>query len=171
MTWVPIVFLLLYVVTSMIGLLSIPWTMTAELFPLEIRGVAHSIAYSTANLIMFFSIQSYRTLTHVLGGSSGVQYFFAVVSLCGLVYTFFFLPETHRKKLREIEAYFYTHTTYLWGTKEKKEGSHKKLINGNTPMERKPIVKNSRVSVKDLSLSTNGQNQKMIANIPRNASC
>lgn len=40
-TWVPVAALLMYVVTSMIGLLPIPWTMTAELFPIEIRGVAH----------------------------------------------------------------------------------------------------------------------------------
>lgn len=44
----------------MIGLLTIPWTMTAELFPMEIRGIAHSISYSMANLLMFAAIQSYR---------------------------------------------------------------------------------------------------------------
>lgn len=168
MTWVPIVFLLLYVVTSMIGLLSIPWTMTAELFPLEIRGVAHSIAYSVANLLMFLSIQSYRSLFHWLGGSSGVQYFFAIVALLGLVYTFIFLPETHRKKLSEIEAYFYTHTTFIGGKKDEKKGAHKKLINGT---QRKPIVKNSRVSGADVSGASNGQNEQMIAKIPRNFSC
>lgn len=58
--WVPVVCLLLYVCFSMIGLLTIPWTMTAELFPNEIRGVAHSISYSMANILMFFAIQVYR---------------------------------------------------------------------------------------------------------------
>lgn len=59
-SWVPVVCLLLYVCSSMIGLLTIPWTMTAELFPTEIRGIAHSISYSMANLLMFAAIQSYR---------------------------------------------------------------------------------------------------------------
>lgn len=81
----PIACLLLYVVTSMIGMLTIPWTMTAELFPTEIRGLAHSIAYSVANLIMFASVQSYRDLDHLLGGSAGVQWFFAVVSIGGKI--------------------------------------------------------------------------------------
>lgn len=58
--WIPVVFLLLYVCTSMIGLLTIPWTMTAELFPTEIRGIAHSISYSMSNILMFIAVQTYR---------------------------------------------------------------------------------------------------------------
>lgn len=65
-TWVPIVCLLMYVCTSMIGLLTIPWTMTAELFPNEIRGIAHSISYSMANLLMFLAVQVYRFVFHTI---------------------------------------------------------------------------------------------------------
>lgn len=52
----------------MVGMLTIPWTMTAELFPTEIRGIAHSISYSIANLLMFAALQSYRSLQDFLGG-------------------------------------------------------------------------------------------------------
>ena len=106
LSMVPVICLLLYVCSSMIGLLTIPWTMTAELFPNDIRGMAHSISFSMANLLMFLAVQSYRTLLDVLGGSYAVQWFFAVVALCGFVFALFFLPETHGKKLSEIEAYF-----------------------------------------------------------------
>nr|CAD7198175.1 unnamed protein product [Timema douglasi] len=68
LNWVPVLCIMLYVVTSMLGLLSIPWTMTAELFPTEIRGLAHSIAISVANLLMFVSIQTYLNTVEVLGG-------------------------------------------------------------------------------------------------------
>ncbi|CRK93942.1 CLUMA_CG007469, isoform A [Clunio marinus] len=104
--WVPVVCLLLYVCASMIGLLMIPWTMTAELFPNEIRGLGHSLSFSIANVIMFFAVQSYRTLLDVLGGSHAVQWFFALISIIGFFFGLFFLPETHGKKLSEIEAYF-----------------------------------------------------------------
>lgn len=57
---VPVVLLLLYVCSSMIGMLTIPWTMTAELFPTEIRGLGHSFAFSMANVLMFVAVQSYR---------------------------------------------------------------------------------------------------------------
>lgn len=119
LNWIPVVSLLLYVITSMIGLLPIPWTMTAELFPIEIRGVAHSIAYSLANLLMFAAVQCYESMLITFGGIANVQFFFAVVSVMGAVYTFVFVPETHRKKLSEIEDYFYHNTIYL-GQKSKK---------------------------------------------------
>lgn len=54
----------------MVGMLTIPWTMTAELFPTEIRGIAHSISYSMANLLMFAALQSYRSLQAFLGGTA-----------------------------------------------------------------------------------------------------
>uniref|UniRef100_A0A6E8W0L2 MFS domain-containing protein n=1 Tax=Anopheles coluzzii TaxID=1518534 RepID=A0A6E8W0L2_ANOCL len=106
LTWIPVVGLLLYVCASMIGLLTIPWTMTAELFPTDIRGIAHSISYSMANLLMFFAVQSYRTITDLLGGAYAVQWMFAVVSVIGFFFALFFLPETHGKSLAEIEAFF-----------------------------------------------------------------
>ena len=104
--WVPVFCLLLYVCTSMVGMLTIPWTMTAELFPTEIRGIAHSISYSIANLLLFAALQSYRSLQNFLGGSYAVQWFFAGVSLGAVVFVWLLLPETHGKKLSEIEEYF-----------------------------------------------------------------
>ncbi|CAK9798832.1 Facilitated trehalose transporter Tret1 [Anthophora plagiata] len=104
--WVPVLCLLLYVCTSMIGMLTIPWTMTAELFPTEIRGIAHSISYSIANLLMFFALQSYRSFQAFLGGSYAVQWFFAAVSIGATAFVWLLLPETHGKKLSEIEEYF-----------------------------------------------------------------
>ncbi|XP_037910328.1 facilitated trehalose transporter Tret1-2 homolog isoform X2 [Hermetia illucens] len=104
--WVPVLCFLLYVCASMIGLLSIPWTMTAELFPTEIRGIGHSVAYSMANVLMFISIQSYRPISELVGGAYAVQWMFAIVSVIGFFFALIFLPETHGKKLSEIEAYF-----------------------------------------------------------------
>lgn len=104
--WVPVVCLLLYVCTSMVGMLTIPWTMTAELFPTEIRGIAHSISYSLANLLLFAALQSYRSLQDLLGGSYAVQWFFAGISIGAAAFVWLLLPETHGKKLSEIENYF-----------------------------------------------------------------
>ncbi|KYN14356.1 Facilitated trehalose transporter Tret1 [Trachymyrmex cornetzi] len=109
--WVPVACLLLYVCTSMVGMLTIPWTMTAELFPTEIRGIAHSISYSIANLLMFAALQSYRSLQIFLGGAYAVQYFFAGVSVGAAIFVWLLLPETHGKKLSEIEEYF--HNNFL----------------------------------------------------------
>ncbi|XP_058800442.1 facilitated trehalose transporter Tret1-like isoform X2 [Phymastichus coffea] len=106
-TWVPVLCLLLYVCASMVGLLTIPWTMTAELFPTEIRELAHAISYSIANILMFTAVQSYRQLVWLVGGSHAIQWFFAGVSIGAAVYVWLLLPETHDKKLSEIEDYFH----------------------------------------------------------------
>lgn len=105
-TWIPVACILLYVCFSMIGLLSIPWTMTAELYPQEIRGIGHSISYSMGNFLMFCAVQSYRYLVIFLGGAWAVQLFFAGVSTIGFVFVLFFLPETAGKKLEDIQAFF-----------------------------------------------------------------
>lgn len=120
LNWVPVVAILLYVVTSMVGLLSIPWTMTAELFPIEIRGVAHSIVYSSAYFIMFLSIQSYNSLIDAFSGVAGLQWFFGVTSLAGLVYAYILLPEAHGIKLADIQEYFLYNNVYIGGIKTKK---------------------------------------------------
>ena len=106
LSWVPVVCLSLFICASMLGLLMIPWTMTAELFPTEIRSIGHTVVVSIASIIMFAAVQSYRTLLDVLGGPHAVQWFFACVSIVGFFYALFILPETHGKKLSEIEAYF-----------------------------------------------------------------
>jgi hypothetical protein len=55
---------------------------------------------------MFIAVQSYRTLLDVLGGPHAVQWFFAFVSIIGFFFALLVLPETHGKKLSEIEAFF-----------------------------------------------------------------
>lgn len=135
LTFLPVVFLLLYVLTSMIGMLPIPWTMTAEVFPLEIRGIAHSITYSMANFIMFLALQSYMPLKDAFGGSHGIQWFYGSVSIAGAVFVYFFLPETNNKKLSEITEYFETNLLYI-GSKKKS-----KPVKAKRETKFKPIVR------------------------------
>ncbi|XP_066995155.1 facilitated trehalose transporter Tret1-2 homolog isoform X2 [Anabrus simplex] len=125
-SWVPVACMLLYVCTSMIGLLSIPWTMTAELFPTEIRGIAHGIVISVAHVIMFGAVHSYRSLTSFLGGAHGVQWFFAAVSLVGSLFVWLFLPETHGVALKDFENYFNNNTLYIG--QKKKEALSKVVV-------------------------------------------
>ncbi|XP_020281335.1 facilitated trehalose transporter Tret1-like [Pseudomyrmex gracilis] len=142
--WVPVLCLLLYVCTSMVGMLTIPWTMTAELFPTEIRGIAHSISYSMANLLMFAALQSYRNLQTFLGGSYAVQWFFTGVSLGAAVFVWLLLPETHGKKLSEIEEYFQNNFLALGvEAKEKKRRAKRraqqKKLQGTEPLHPKNV--------------------------------
>ncbi|KAK6638534.1 hypothetical protein RUM43_006801 [Polyplax serrata] len=116
----PVFTILLFVAFSMIGLLSLPWTMAAEVFPTEIRGIAHGLVMATAHAIMFVSLQTYYGMAELFGGHDGLQWFFASMCVLALVFIYFFLPETHGKTLFEIENYFTQRTVYMKGNYEKK---------------------------------------------------
>ncbi|RZF46583.1 hypothetical protein LSTR_LSTR002915 [Laodelphax striatellus] len=110
---IPIAFILLYMSFGVTGLMTIPWTMTAELYPLEYRGLAQGMTISVAHIIMFTAVQIYRPLSEALGGAFAVQWLFGAVSLLSIIFVFLFLPETHKKMLSEIQDYFTHNTVYL----------------------------------------------------------
>nr|CAI5830137.1 unnamed protein product [Callosobruchus analis] len=111
--WVPVMSLLLYVIFSTIGFLNIPAMLIAELFPLEIRGIGYSITYSFYCLFMFTALHSYYNLRNFFGGATHLQWFFSVMCLAGLVYTYIFVPETKGKKLESITEYFRKGCVYI----------------------------------------------------------
>lgn len=113
MTWMPVAGILLYVISSTIGLLPIPLMLIAELYPLEIRGMAYSLTYSLNCVLMFAALQSYYSLNELLGGASSLQWFFAAVCCGGLIYAYVFMPETKGRKLTDINNYFKEHIMYI----------------------------------------------------------
>ncbi|KAF5284228.1 hypothetical protein FQR65_LT00228 [Abscondita terminalis] len=110
--WIVLSCLLLYVVFSSIGPMFVPFAISGEIFSVKIRGTAYSMLIAVANLFTFFALQCYFPLHHALGGSSGLQFFFAAVSLSAMVFSYLFLPETHNYKLIDNEIYFRNHTIY-----------------------------------------------------------
>ncbi|KAJ3618249.1 hypothetical protein MTP99_006269 [Tenebrio molitor] len=129
--WVPVTFLVIYMIFTMMGFLPIPFTMTAEIFPLRIRSGAHGITTFLSHIIMFFAIQYYMVLEAALGGSAGLQWFFSGMSFAGFVFILIFLPETHKKNLSEIEEYFKNNTIYLRRRKKEKVTASGGLDNRN----------------------------------------
>ncbi|KAK3912061.1 Facilitated trehalose transporter Tret1 [Frankliniella fusca] len=123
--YVPAGFVLLYVAFSCCGLLTVPWTMTAELFPDRLRDVGQSFTIFIADMLMFAGLQLYPTLMNLLQyghitGTVGIQWFFAVVALANVVLVIFFLPETHGKSLSELEEHYEHNMLWLGRTKPDK---------------------------------------------------
>ncbi|KAF5284927.1 hypothetical protein FQA39_LY16882 [Lamprigera yunnana] len=111
--WIPLACLLLYIMFSCMGISTMPFLLSNELFPLKIRGVSYSVILSFANMMAFFVLQTYLPLYHVFGGSTNFQYFLALMSIGTAIVMYVFLPETHNFKLIEIENHFKKHTIYL----------------------------------------------------------
>lgn len=75
---------------------------------------------------MLNKTQFSRDLTDFLGGAFAIQYFFAAVSILAFFFALLFLPETHGKKLSEIEEHFKGKSRRKPATKPKKPLNNRK---------------------------------------------
>ncbi|XP_012218357.2 facilitated trehalose transporter Tret1-2 homolog [Linepithema humile] len=102
---VPVVCMIMYIFTSTLGYLVIPFAMVGEIFPSKVKDILSGL---TVCIGYFFSAVTIKTYPDMLKsmGMHGVFLFFAAISLVGVVFVLFFLPETKGKTLREIEDMF-----------------------------------------------------------------
>lgn len=117
----PAVCILMYVSLSVTGLVTLPWIMTAELFPLEYRGLNQGLIVSLAHILMFASLKTYPFLKDILGSEHGTMWLFAVLSLSSVLFVFLFFPETHKKTLIEIQDYFIHNSVFYLSAKKQNE--------------------------------------------------
>jgi SP family galactose:H+ symporter-like MFS transporter len=97
--------LMLYVAFFAIGLGPVFWLLISEIYPLNVRGLAMSIAGEAnwgSNLIIAFT---FLTLVQLLG-RSGAFWFYALVGIAAWVFTYSLVPETKGRTLEDIEAHW-----------------------------------------------------------------
>ncbi|KAK6633428.1 hypothetical protein RUM44_004031 [Polyplax serrata] len=103
--WIPATSLLLYIITSTIGFLTLPWAMIGEVFPPEVRGFAAGLTTCMAYIFNFIVVKVYPDMVDAMT-EYGVFFFYGSFSLLGTIFVIAFLPETQGKTLAEIEEYF-----------------------------------------------------------------
>lgn len=84
---------------------SIQYLINAEIFPLRLRAIGGSIA------MCFHFINQYgnsKAVPEMFVGmtTSGTMYFFSGITLIGLAWVYFFLPETNGRSLESMDAVF-----------------------------------------------------------------
>ncbi|KAE8714882.1 Inositol transporter 4 [Hibiscus syriacus] len=100
--FVAVVFLGLYIISFSPGMGTVPWIVNSEIYPLKYRGIGGGIAAVfnwTSNLIVSLT---FLTLTKALG-SSGTFLLFAGYCVIGLVFIYWFVPETKGLQFEEVE--------------------------------------------------------------------
>lgn len=105
LSWVPATTLVLYILMSTVGFLTLPWAMIGELFPAHVRGLAGGATTCCAYLFSFAVVKLYPQMKHALD-RQGVFSLYGVMALLGTVFVWFFLPETQGKTLEEVEQMF-----------------------------------------------------------------
>lgn len=103
--WVPTFLLIAFIFSCTLGFLTLPFAMIAELYPQRSRGFAAGLTICAGYFMSFLNIKAYPTLVQTLGKEK-IFVFYGFVSLLGIAFVHFFLPETKGKSLQEIENYF-----------------------------------------------------------------
>jgi sugar porter (SP) family MFS transporter len=119
--WISVSSVVIYIAFFAISLGPIAWLIISEIYPLRIRGIAMSIATFSNWLFNFIVAKTFLTLTKVLTipgteitGADGTQssnpagafWVFAAVGIIGLIFTYYYMPETKGHTLEEIEEHW-----------------------------------------------------------------
>ncbi|PNF39491.1 Facilitated trehalose transporter Tret1-2-like protein [Cryptotermes secundus] len=103
--WWPITSLVLYILTSTVGFLTLPWAMIGEVFPARIRGPACGVTTCLAYLFSFVTLKLYPEMK-LLWGNHGLFTFYTAMALAGTACMYACLPETRGRSLAQIEDHF-----------------------------------------------------------------
>lgn len=104
-SWLPVVFLFLFIFSGTFGFLTLPFAMVAEMYPQKSRAFASGITMCLAFLMSFIHIKMFSTVFEYFGNVV-VFSFYSCVTFAGVLFAVFILPETKGKTLLEIEKLF-----------------------------------------------------------------
>lgn len=105
MAWFPVVSLMLYILTSTIGFLTLPWAMVGEVYPARVRGLAAGLTTCFAYFCNFIIVKIYPSMLFSLQ-RYGLFFFYGGVSVLGTIFVVLLLPETKGRDLQQIEEHF-----------------------------------------------------------------
>lgn len=111
-TWIPVGCIYLFMVFCTVGYLIIPWVMIGEVYPTQVRGIIGGMTTCVAHMSVFSVVKTYPLLAKLIG-QYGIFSLYGAMSLFGILYFYFFLPETKGKNLQDIEDYFSGRTKTL----------------------------------------------------------
>ncbi len=105
MKWVAVGSLMVYIAAFAISLGPIAWLLMSEIYPLNVRGTAVSVATLSNWGFNFIVAVTFLSLIDRLG-QSGAFWLYAGIGALGLVFTRFYVPETKDVPLETIEAHW-----------------------------------------------------------------
>lgn len=100
--WIPFVFLLFYNVASNLGINSLTYVITGEMFALNVKETAMTCVTITNDLLAFFVKVIFQWMNNVTGIYT-TFWMYAFFSLVGSCLFFIVAPETKGKTLEEIQ--------------------------------------------------------------------
>jgi hypothetical protein len=101
--WFAVGGMLFYIACFAFSLGPIMWLMIAEIYPLRVRGLGSSLATAAnwgSNMLVAYTFLSFVETF----GASGTFFIYFVISLLGMFFIFYLVPETKSITLEQIES-------------------------------------------------------------------
>lgn len=97
-----LVSMIIYIIGYCVSVGSLFWLIISEIFPLSVRGQAMSLATALQWLANFLVSVTFLSLLNSVGTSITLG-MYAMVCCAAVVFTYFWIPETKRQSLEDIE--------------------------------------------------------------------
>ncbi len=101
--WIAVLSTFAYVICFAFSLGTMLWLLASEIFPLNVRGLAMSIAVFSGWLWNFAVSSTFLSLLNSLGPANTFM-MYAVMCIIGFIFCYYKVPETNGVSLEEIEA-------------------------------------------------------------------
>lgn len=128
--WLPLVSMILFNMSQVIGVASIPIAFLGELFDADVKSLGVCISKTSLALFVFTVGKVFQILVDGFGNATPF-FFFCVMGLVGLVFVIFCVPETRGKSLQDIQYYL------EFNTYERKPVESNAETNSSSKLERK----------------------------------
>jgi len=103
---VAIVSLMVYIASFAIGLGMVPWLIISEIYPLGVRGRAVGVAIFASWVANYFIALTFLPLVQSIG-IGGTYWFFTIMCLLGIWFSWKKVPETRGKTFDEIQQFWH----------------------------------------------------------------
>ncbi|XP_073397253.1 solute carrier family 2, facilitated glucose transporter member 6-like [Dendrobates tinctorius] len=104
---IPLVCIMLYILGYAFGWGPITWLLMSEILPLKARGTASGLCVMVSWITGFVLTQAFLPVVNAFNLETPF-FFFTIICVCCIVFTYFYVPETKRRTLEQIESYFRT---------------------------------------------------------------
>jgi hypothetical protein len=104
--WLPLLAVSLYLLSTPLGLSSIPVLYTAELFPSELRSLLSGLTVSFSSLAILLVVTTIHPAVENMLGHHGLVWLQAASCLAALLFCLATIPETKNKELNQVPAKF-----------------------------------------------------------------
>ncbi|XP_075690276.1 solute carrier family 2, facilitated glucose transporter member 6 [Rhinoderma darwinii] len=104
---IPLVCIMLYILGYAFGWGPITWLLMSEILPLKTRGTASGLCVMVSWITGFVLTEAFLPVVNTFNLETPF-FFFAIICVCCIVFTYCFVPETKGRTLEQIESYFRT---------------------------------------------------------------